>query len=44
MKNDTQKHETIPDHYYVNGTLVAGAKDAADAERIYEEAQNVTDP
>lgn len=44
MKYDTQKHETIADHYYVNGTLVAGAKDAADAERIYEEAKNASDP
>ena len=44
MEYDTQKHETIVDHFYVNGALVAGAKDAADAERIYEEAKNVTDP
>lgn|GEM_PF-6256443 len=44
QKHDTRKHDTLVGHYFVDGTLVAGAKDAADATRIYEEAQNATDP
>lgn len=38
MAYTVTNHPTQPDHYYVNGMLVAGAATAADAVRIYEEA------
>ena len=38
MAYKVTQHPTQPKHFYVNGMLVAGAKDAADAVRIFEEA------
>jgi len=38
MAYKVAKHPTKSNHFYVNDMLVAGAKDAADAVRIYEEA------
>ncbi len=44
MTHIVTSHESKPGHFYVNGELVAGATDEADAIRIYEEARNATGP
>lgn len=44
MSHIVKPHETHKNHYYVNGFLIAGATDEADAIRIYEEAHNSTGP
>ncbi len=43
MPYTVKPHSTLARHFYVNGTLVAGAKDADDAVSIYEAAQNTGD-
>jgi len=38
-----EKHPIHDNHYFVNGVLVAGAKDTQDAICIFEESRNSTD-
>jgi len=43
MAYSVERHPVFAGHYYVNGTLIAGAANKEQAIQIYQDSQTVTD-